>query len=981
MSEEISTGKSQIASMVEDINTYRFSPHAVQRVVLGYLRDLTDGKVDVVDPTSPFVYALESSAVNTAAFMMQNETLNRKQYPEAAQSFEELYMHMSDKDHVDCFATPARGTFRVAIAKHELLAKMELDPSTGIRKVTMPRNTEFHVSDTTFSLQYPIEIKQLTHGGLQVTYDTDVISPLQELPSNSVKWWLTTPAHSQVEMLMLEVDAYQFSILSLTGDLLQSTGYNKIHAFEDKFYHCRVYYKNSHSNDLWREILTTHTEEVYDPQAPTAALQIVNNTVRVKIPTIYTSGVLSTGSLRIDIYTTKGEVSMNLNSMRPSDYSATWRAIDAIDVTPEVAAFRAIESIFAYSVSNINGGKNAIGLEELRERVIQNTTGPQQLPITNVQIETALQNQGFTIVKNVDVITNRNFLATKPLPKPVDEKLITPASASIESFIASMDKLKSHSLVRDNGERITLTPDLVYENKNGIINLLSLADISSILALNPEEQAMAVNAANYLYSPFHYVLDAAKQTFSIRPYYLDSPVIEGLAFVDHNDTTGCQVNSGEFSIEKLNNGYRVLVKTISNDFYRSLPDSVLHTQMSFVGKNETVRTFINGQLIGRDMESNEPVFMFELLSNFDVDEKDNLLLTNFMGTSTQSMTASTPLTNGFEITYSTSATMDQNWVPTTDDAELGRFLLPNQIAFITKERMTVTLGKSMNNMWASARSLPGASPYKTYAVDVPAFYQEDVYEVDPDTGEKFTFDASGRLQYKILHNAGEPMLNANGDPVLQYKKGDIMFDPLGNPIPTSPLELVRQMDIMFIEGVYHFATDIAAQRYRQLIVDTVVTWVTQDLEVLNARLLEQSHIYYYPKTTMGKIRAVVENAVLTTIEARQSFRVKLYVSKVVYEKPDLRAELTRSTIAKIDELLNRSTVSISNISSVLGTMYQNDVIALDMSNFGGEPGYNMLTIYEEGERCSIKKKLVAQGDGKLIVEEDVNVDFVQHSTD
>lgn len=109
--------------------------------------------------------------------------------------------------------------------------------------------------------------------------------------------------------------------------------------------------------------------------------------------------------------------------------------------------------------------------------------------------------------------------------------------------------------------------------------------------------------------------------------------------------------------------------------------------------------------------------------------------------------------------------------------------------------------------------------------------------------------------------------------------------------------------------------------------------------------------------------------------------MKLYVSKVVYEKPDLRAELTRSTIAKIDELLNRSTVSISNISSVLGTMYQNDVIALDMSNFGGEPGYNMLTIYEEGERCSIKKKLVAQGDGKLIVEEDVNVDFVQHSTD
>ena len=113
-----------VNSLMADVSLYQYNPGLIQRSVLSKLSDAMNGTLEIVDPTNPFVFSLESASVLTAAAMVKNEANTRKQYPYSAQDEEDLYLHMSDKDYIDRFATPSSTTFSILIPKEELLVRM-----------------------------------------------------------------------------------------------------------------------------------------------------------------------------------------------------------------------------------------------------------------------------------------------------------------------------------------------------------------------------------------------------------------------------------------------------------------------------------------------------------------------------------------------------------------------------------------------------------------------------------------------------------------------------------------------------------------------------------------------------------------------------------------------------------------------------------------------------------------------------------------
>lgn len=290
-----------VNTMTEQFRLYKNNPAAIKKVIYDTIESMSANEINVVDPTTPFNMLMESACVLTTAFMQEHEAALRKQYPSMAQTVEDLYLHMSDKDYIDRFASPAKTKFNLLIDVKELEKKLVLNPATGIRQVTIPKNSEFNIEDTVFSLQYPIDIKQLVHKGYQITYDTSEVSPLQRLETNVVPWSKRVFTVNNQEMLHLEFDVYQFDIASYKGDLLTSTGYKKRHKFADQFYFARVYFKNNATLDQWQEILTTHSDQVYDPQTPTAALKVIGSELEVTIPQVYLTTGLISGSLRVDI--------------------------------------------------------------------------------------------------------------------------------------------------------------------------------------------------------------------------------------------------------------------------------------------------------------------------------------------------------------------------------------------------------------------------------------------------------------------------------------------------------------------------------------------------------------------------------------------------------------------------------------------------------------------------------------------------------
>jgi hypothetical protein len=961
-----------VNKLIKNVLDFQYNPALIQRAVLSTLTEVTNGEIEIVDPTSPFVFCIEAMACCTAGFMMQNEALNRKQYASAAQTPEDLYLHMSDRDYINRFAIPADTQFTIGLPIEEILVKMVIDTETGIRKLVIPRNTYFTVAETTFSLQYPIEIRQLAHGGLQVVHDVSVVSPLQALTSNVIEHEIRRTVDS--EWLFFSFDVQQFDIISQTSTLNSAIDFKIDIEFTNQYYHARVYTENAAGN--WVEIATTHSEQVYDIATPTSVLRVVEQTLSVKIPQIYTgTGMLNKG-IRIDVYQTKGPLNLNLSEYPFTAYGAVWQAYDKADNTVYSAPLKTFRTVVIYSDNIVSGGSNALTFAELQQRVVQNAIGAQQLPITPVQVEVSLRDKGYQIVRNIDNITQRVFQATKEMPQPIDTKLITAAAASIETLSISLRDAVQIDSVINNGDSVTITPDTLYRNHNGVIKIVPTSQLDYLLGLTVDKRALLVTQGSYLYTPFHYVLDTTNNAFESRPYYLDNPEISTKLFVSENDSALLQAGTGAYSIKRTATGYQIQIVTQSGEGFKALDDDLVHVQLAFVPSGEKDRAYLNGTLIGKT-ETGERYYTFDLSTNFNVDKNDNLQLSKFTLYTTESRLTGVALLTDFDLIYSTSSVMGSQWQPDGIDQTLGRFLLPGRIAGISHEKLRVRFGYSLKTLWAKCRSVISSVPFQTHEVDVPRLYEKNIYQRD-ENGSSISFDSEGNPVSVILHAKDDPVLDSEGNPVYQYLRGDVVKDANGYPITTDVRGMLRQIDLMLIEGAYWFATDITATKYRSTLTATVVNWLTTDLTELQKQLLDQTRIYFYPKTTMGTINVLTGEGIVKSISAGQAFRLDLFVSKAVYANSELRDRLTKSTISTINEQLKRTTVTLDGITKALREQYGNDVISVQISGLGGASNLPALTITDDADRCSIRKRLVALPDDSLIVEEDITIDFIKH---
>lgn len=980
-----------LADLLDQVSSYKYNPSAIQRAVLSHLSDIKNGDIEIVDPTNPFVFLLEASCVNTAAFMAEQEALIRKLYPSLAQTETDLYRHMTDDDYIGRFASPATAYFNFMIVKDDLLSKMLSEDgsilnNTYPKKATIARNTEFTANELKFSLQYSIDIRQLKHGGIQITYDNTKLSPLQDLKSNVIDYEIRMDADGK-EYIFFKVPVDQFFVSTNQYTISSSINFSQDIPLTDQFYFARVYRRVTPAvgTPYWDEIYTTHSDYTYDATRATAVLRVSDNILNVSIPQIYITNGKISGSIRIDIYQTKGAISLSMENYSINAFSYELKSIDPADTNVFTAAFQTV-SFFSYCKDLIVGGRDWVQFDKLREQVVMNTIGRNNLPVTNAQIQSNVDTLGFSVVKNVDVVTNRIFLATRPMIKSIDGSLLTAATTNIEVLNITKDQLITYTdYVENNQDRVTITPDTIYAENNSIMSIVPKSTIDAIVASGPQGIANYATSNRLFYTPFHYVLDFTSEEFEVRPYYLNDPFISSIKFIDQNQTTGYQVNTVSYDIAKIDSpvadrGYRIRLYTRSNDAYKALSNANLYTQLYFKPVNESVNAYINQSSIYTDADG-ERVFEFMLHTTHDVDELDNLLLTNLTMYSGYSAPVGTPLTNVLGVVYATDVAMGGTFIHSTMDTDvLGSVILPVNTVAITNEEITTTFGYSLKTLWARSRTVANSAPYQYYTADVPMTYTEDVYETDPLTGSIFTFDVNGDIVYNIIHSAGDPVLDTDGNPVYSHRAGDIILDPAtGQPLMDSN-QLYRQIDIMMIDAIYKFATETAAVKYRNEAIKVIVQWLTRDLAQLQLNLLDQTKIYFYPKKSNGLVQVIAEDGKLVSIQSAQSLSVKLYVNNLVDNNVVLKKTLMNKTITVIDEYLAKPVISVSDIVLALKAAYGQEVISVRINGLGGGADYETVTIKNDSDSLSLKKRLNRLADNTLAVEEDINIEFIVSQT-
>jgi hypothetical protein len=925
------------------------------------------------------VFALENASVNTSAFMQAAAALTRRQYPAAATTVEDLYLHMSDTDFANVFALPSQANFTIQIDEAELLANLVYDVNTNESRVTIPRNTVFYASGVPFSLQYPINITQLEHGGLIITYDTSVTSPLQTLSTNAITY-TTAMDDSYTRYIIFSVPTQQFDIVEMTNNVNSTGGFTTRVPFTSQYYYCRVYCNNG--TNTWTEIDTTYTQEVYDLTKPTAVITVANSVATVTIPVVYITNGMVSGNVRIDVYETQGPLTQILGNYSLDNFTATFTALDAADATPQVAAFTNIKSVAVYSTDTTTGGRNAMTFAELQTRAINNSVGPRNLPITPSQIQSTLLDYGYTLVKNVDSITNRIYWATKALPDPTSDNLVTPANASVLTLITTTAAADDYRGCVSHTTGSTITPKALFQVNNGITSLVTKSAYASLSASGLPELAHAVNTGNYFFTPFYYVLDnTSANTFAVRPYYLNSPVIRSCSFVGTNSATALQVSvAGGYSILPTENGYQIKLTTSSNSTFQNLADSQVFCQLAFTNSAQSGYSYMLGTQLARTNNTGERTYVFDITTNYDINANDQISLETFTAPSVNSIPRSA-LIQDISVLFVTSNPTAMSAPTTTIDGVVGNSQFSVPVIGITQQTLNVQFGYALPTLWNSYRTIAGGVKYKTYASDVPATYTERVYNRDPLTGASFSVTA-GVLSYHVAHEVGDPKLDTLGNQIYLHRAGDPVLDGNGLPVPIDNYEtqIQRSLDIMALDGIYQFANDPVTLEYLSQIDTSLITTLTEDLTTIGTEVLENTQIFFYPALAKGTVAAIVDGSTIANIEAAQSLNVVLYVSNTVYNNASLLAQLQSATIRGIGKYFRENeVVAVSAMGDSLASAYGGDVIGISLSGLGGSANYKVVTLTDSSTTLSINKVLVVQPNGQLAVVEDITITFMVHS--
>lgn len=964
-----------MSPFIDNLSRYKYNPGSLQRTILEHLEAVTDGSVTMVDPSTPFNFLLESSCFNTAMVMQQMTVEWRKQYKSLANTRADLYHHLSDQDFVGLFATPAQGRFVIAMDLDEIKQHVVKEDDTRIRKLVIPRHSVFAIGGHPFTLQYPIELRLMPHGGMQVVYDNGRPSPLQTLSSNQLDWDTLTLPGQPSPFLQFEVPLQQVAIQPHYFDISASMGLIKEVRFEDQFTHARAWV--STQAGAWSEIGVTHQDIVHNLSRPTVTLRVENNTIRAELPPVYVTDAMIGRQVRLDIYTTKGEVSLDLSGYDLGEYSVEWRDIDQDNDKRFSAPLDRFQNYFVYGLGTVEGGRETLSFETLRERVLNNAQGNPNLPITQHQLNTLVALRGYSLVKFIDNITDRIYHVSRALPPPTSGVLSTGANTTVRNVEIDLDVVRHHPQVWDNGDAVTLSPEILYEDTGREIRLMSPSEVTAIQSGTNEVQANEVNRRQFMYTPFYYVIDEVNGHHSARAYHLDNPKAPSKSFVMENETTELQLTTGSYYITKTDTGYRVTVVTRSGDAVKALPDGDLVVQLSFVPDNETNRAYVNG--VYRETIDGERVFDFDIVTPHHIDRDDRLIITNFLMFDEAFRELPCPLSHTFDVMYYVKDYSAPDLTQTDIDTHLADWLVSDVHTYtgVTWESLSVSLGAALTQLWCKTRVVPGTQTYAVWETEEPLLYETDVWEVDGDGHLVLTDDGDGNVTGNLLHAAGDPVLDEFDDPVYKHRIGDTIIVN-GEPVLVADRGLKHYVDLYLLEGALRFVTDDTILEYRKAIPDTVNQWLTQDLSEFSERLLERTELYLHPQNQLGLVDVIVDENTRTSIRAEQSFLVTYHLTAQQYSNVDLRQALTDTARDTIHAHLERTTVSVSEIVQSLQDTVGDSVLDVAVDGLGGAANYRAVTLTSTTDRLSIRKRLLNLANEVLTMTDDVRVKFIRH---
>lgn len=972
----------KIRTILSDMRRVMYNPALMQDVMLDTLIQVNDGEnIEILDPNNPVVFTIEAGATLAQASIEQGQKILRRRNAIMATEWEDLYGHMSDRDALDRFAQPARTTIALLIGKDEILNKAMPRNFSGVRKLTIPAETEIIVAGHPFTLQYPIEFRVMPYGGIQVIYDTTRQSPIRELSSNTLDWTMATIPYDgkPIETLVVQIPVLQYRITPYADTITEGVSWKQTYSFEDQYFTARVWIRTGR---VWEEINTTHSIEVIDPLRATAQLQVLNGKLSVSIPDVYVRTGLALGDVRVDIYTTKGSLELDLSKYNASDYQYVLRDINGVTDRQFYTPLNTFAQMSMLSAEQLRGGRSALTLSQFRERVIDNSFGSRKLPISEKQLEAVLEDDGFSVSKSIDYVTERIYLASVDMPPSTLKNLSSPIGTLSGVVTTSLSALAELDTVKDNGKRMTILPSTLYRYTNGEVSIDQGGGLGSYLRMEPNALVSEVNNTTLLYTPFHYVIDVNGEIAESRPYFLSQPTITNKRFNVSNETLALEVSTDTYSLTAHELGYRLLIKTKSDKTYQSLKNEQCHAQISFTPRGYVGQyAYLDGIFKGTDPDG-ERVFEFIIKSNLDLDRNHDIIVTNFIMVGDSETPIPLQLDGSMNILYSVSDYTTPDYRATDIDRILRANVFGGKAA--THEELRLDLGAYLGSLWANTRPVVGSTQYLRHTKDVLDTYPEDVYERDATLGthkyEIVTVGGKPTVKRNLLHRKGDPVLK-NGKPVVKFAAGTPILDTYGNPVIANPRKVLHRMEMFLLDAKFLISQTKETTEYRNMVERKLLQYILQDIPAVDVSLLEKTKLFFYPKTTMGMIDVLLGDGNSTKMPAENRFSIRYYLTAAARQNGEFLDALAETTRSAILTNLKGRTISVSAITAEIRKRLGDEIVDVEMDPMDEDLETSIFSVKDITTRPALGKKLTINPDWSLSIIDDISIAYNRHDVD
>jgi hypothetical protein len=905
------------------------NPSSINQVMLNGLSLALQG-VDIVDPSTPFTFLLEATATATAVGISKSEILTRKQYPFLAQSLEDLYHHMSDTDYIGIFGYGGTTTITFMVPVNQLINNaVELTPGSNVSTVIIPRDTQINVNGFTVEIGYPIIINVLPGELIQVYYDTSILNPLIQYNTNIIPYtFLTFNGGNYLQFTLPAIQVSSFSTLFTLGE---TASFYQTISFPNKFCSARVFINNG--TNSWVEINTTFSDMVYDINEPTMLLALNTGNLIVTLPDIYQSLNLVSTSIRVDIYTTLGNVTVDLSQVSYNNFSAFWYNFDTLNTanTPAISAFSKINDILISSNSTITGGADPLTFSQVQQRVVYHIDST-KAPIRPSDVTALLTDKGYSSEILINTVTNRMYLASKNLPSNNNNglsavPLATNNNVKITLNYFPFNNVNSRSVIVHPSERTTILPTALFSLSNGDANLLTDDQIDTVNSLQGQPLCDFLNSGTYMFTPFTYILDYTTTVLNGRVYYLTKPYVIARQLMLQNNNRPYNIATMSSKIELIDRNY-ILILTAAIPV--SIPSVIC--QLTYVDVNSASTIFLTSTAL---VQNNQAIFTFNLETNFDLNSADQIELTNFINGSYFTEPLFVDLTSTFNVFYLIPGS-NIGLNTSFDD----KFLIPHDILTTgvigaTYETITINFGVTVPDLYCPVYENLAIPVPLTYNVNVLAYYDKDIYQQGPD-GPLFTIDNSGEVQLVILHHSGDPVIDPTtmAQKILHYAGAPIL-DPLTGNVTMVPgtNSISYLFGVTLIDAKLKYSTGVLTSLYFNTLVDELIGYLQNDIAPISKMLNEQTWLWYKPPGESFTVNVSLGNGIVTTVLGLLDIQITIYMNNDGLQNQSLQKQTTNLIREVISEQLNSTTLSKSTLIEAINLILPPQAITLSIDSY------------------------------------------------